>query len=134
MKAVRLLAVVAAVSGIVALSLSSASALAVQAGSLGSYTVPAACTTATLTVSSINVTGNNTSTLLISNVPATCRGLALQLTAYGASGVVRGTATTTTTDTGATTTVTLDTTIHLNQVKGAALAIDGSGINTSWAG
>ena len=134
MKAVRLLAVVAAVSGIVALSLSSASTLAVQAGSLGSYTVTSGCTAATLTVSSINVAGNNTSTLLISNVPATCQGLALQLTVYGASGAVRGTATTTTVDTGATTTVTLDTTVHLNQVKGVALAIDGSGINTTWAG
>ncbi|NEN04913.1 hypothetical protein G3T36_03420 [Diaminobutyricibacter tongyongensis] len=134
MKAVRLLAVVAAVSGIVAVSLSSASALAVQAGSLGSYTISSACTASTLTVSSINVTGNNTSTVLISNVPAACRGLALQLTVYGAVGAVRGTATTTTTDLGTTTTVALDTTIHLNQVKGVALAIDGSGINTTWAG
>ena len=134
MKTLRLLALVLAVAGIVSLSLSSAAALNVQARSLTAFTGPAACTTATLTVSSTNVTGNHTSDLLVSNVPAACRNLPMQLTAYGANGVVRATATTTTTGAGATTTVTLDATVHLNQVTGIALTIDARGITATWAG
>jgi hypothetical protein len=134
MKTLRLLALVLALLGIVTLSISSAAALHVQARSLKSFTGAAACTTNTLTVSSTNVSGNRTATLLISNVPAACRSQAMQLTAYGTAGVVRGTATTTTTGTGATTTVTLDTTVRLNQVSGIALTIGARGIKTTWAG
>ena len=134
MKALRLLALVFALVGIVTVSLSSAAALNVQARSLNSFAGPNACTTATLTVSSTNVSGNNTATLLISNVPAACRSQAMQLTAYGTAGVVRATATTTTTGSGATTTVDLDATVHLNQVTGIALTIGARGIATTWAG
>jgi hypothetical protein len=134
MKTLRLLALTLAILGIVSVSISSAAALNVNARSLGSFAGPAACTTATLTVSSTNATGNNTATLLISNVPAACRNQAMQLTAYGSGGAVRATATTATTGSGATTTVGLDASVHLNQVTGIALTIGGWGITTDWAG
>ncbi len=137
MKTVRLLAFAVALAGLLGLfglSLSNAAALTVNAHSLESFAGSAACTTTTLTVSSTNVTGGRTSTVLISNVPAACRNLAMQLTAYGAAGAVRATATTTTTGSGATTTVTLSATVRLTQVSGVALTVGARGIPTTWAG
>ena len=135
-KALRLLVLllVAVVSLSLSLTMSNAAALNVKAESLKSFAGPAACTTTTLVVSSTNVTGGRTTTMPIANVPAACRSKAMQLTAYGAGGVVRGTATTTTTGAGATTSVTLDANVRLNQVTGIALTIAARGMKTNWAG
>ena len=134
MRTVRLLAVALALAGLLGLPLTNAAALTVKAHSLKSFAGSAACTTTALTVSSTNVISNRTSTLLISNVPAACRNVAMQLTAYGASGVVRAKATTTTTGSGATTTVTLSAAVLLTQVSGIALTVGTRGIPTTWAG
>lgn len=134
MKALRLLALAAALLGIVSVSLSCAASLNVQAWSLASFAGPAVCTSTPLTVSSTNVSGGRTATLLISNVPNACRSRPMELTAYGPSGMVRATATTTTTGSGATTTVDLDTSARINQINGIALTIGGLGIQTVWAG
>lgn len=134
MKAFRILALAVALLGIVTVSISNAAALNVQARALTSFSGPAVCTGATLTVSSTNVSGGRTATLLISNVPTACRSQPMELTAYGPSGMVRATATTTTTGSGTTTSVDLDTSVRLNQISGIALTVGGLGITTAWAG
>jgi hypothetical protein len=134
MRITRLLAVGLALLAVATVSISNAAALDVQALSLTSFSGSADCTTATLTVSSTNVTGNRTSTLLVSNVPAACRSQAMQLTVYDLGGGALATSTTTTTAAGVTTTVTLSTSVLLNKVVGIALTIGARGIATTWAG
>ncbi|MDQ1587979.1 MAG: hypothetical protein QOJ77_1144 [Microbacteriaceae bacterium] len=137
MKKIGLGALLVLLAALIFAPTSSAAQLPLATPSLMTLAAPPACAILPLSVASTAQIGSKTQTLLITSVPTGCQGAALQVTVYGAGGIVLATAVTPTMDVGATTTVALDVKFKMTDVTsggGIALTIGGRGINTTWLG